>query len=570
MSGHRVKGEDADIICLDSSQESIKCIQKAEEDEEEGEVSDEVSVCENSVKFDEDLPPGVASEDFIIIDESIEELTHSPQVRPEPEDGSEAPILKVIFRDKDVARKYKWQIQDFLTQLIFGEAADDKNASKPTLDIWPTKNSKKRKAEENGLVAATDNTLFMVDNDPRHQDSLDVPTYGKKFEKVLKELDVKSAAEEEKDKAMPIRNCFNCLGNHSLRDCPEPRNFAEICKNRSGFNSRNSSKSVRYHLDEDNKFDHFTPGVLSKELRHALGLSDNQLPRHIFKMRMLGYPPGWLEEARLQHSGINLYNSEGIRERESDEEQGEILSKGSRDKYDIKKIHDFPGFNVPAPPGYVDAPWDDEQRKIHSKVTMLAEIRGRNVEEGYKRKKLKRSGTADDFTDIEPTTMDLDVTEVTPVELVPMNGHFVPPPPQETSPQPPPPPALEANTTPTDSTTGIASPSLSDLETTKEQLLESLEDCNSQSNPGIPSRSSLNIPGTPNNTYKIGKIMSVELGTPILQSTSPFLKLPSSEKFSKNICDVINFENLPNSTGKYEKMAGLLQKVRVVLSDTPE
>lgn len=55
-------------------------------------------------------------------------------------------------------------------------------------------------------------------------------------------------------------------------------------------------------------------------------------------------------------------------------------------------------------------------------------------------------------------------------------------------------------------------------------------------------------------------------GTPILKSVSPYSRLPTSEKFSKNICDVINFENLPDYTGKYDKMVGLLQKVRKTMS----
>lgn len=61
-------------------------------------------------------------------------------------------------------------------------------------------------------------------------------------------------------------------------------------------------------------------------------------------------------------------------------------------------------------------------------------------------------------------------------------------------------------------------------------------------------------------------VKSIHLGTPILPSTSPYSKLPSSEKFSKDICDVINFENLPDSTGKYEQMSGVLQKVRSTLA----
>lgn len=43
---------------------------------------------------------------------------------------------------------------------------------------------------------------------------------------------------------------------------------------------------------------------------------------------------------------------------------------------------------------------------------------------------------------------------------------------------------------------------------------------------------------------------------------SSYLKLPTDEKFAKDICDVINFENLPNSTGKYKKISALLRKVK--------
>ena len=54
-------------------------------------------------------------------------------------------------------------------------------------------------------------------------------------------------------------------------------------------------------------------------------------------------------------------------------------------------------------------------------------------------------------------------------------------------------------------------------------------------------------------------------GTPILKSCSPYKFLPSAEKFSKDICDVINFENLPDSTGKYDQMVTVLDKVRETL-----
>lgn len=73
-------------------------------------------------------------------------------------------------------------------------------------------------------------------------------------------------------------------------------------------------------------------------------------------MRSLGYPPGWLEEVCLQPSGLSLFNSDGIAETDPNDEsqEREITIDINRDQYDIKKIYDFPGFNVPPPPGTID------------------------------------------------------------------------------------------------------------------------------------------------------------------------------------------------------------------------
>lgn len=76
-----------------------------------------------------------------------------------------------------------------------------------------------------------------------------------------------------------------------------------------------------------------------------------------------------------------------------------------------------------------------------------------------------------------------------------------------------------------------------------------------------PNESSSSDSPLMQSTPNVGKVTSVTLGTPVIV-TSEYSQLPSADKFSKNICDVINFENLPDSTGKYEKMSGLLQKVR--------
>ena len=75
-----------------------------------------------------------------------------------------------------------------------------------------------------------------------------------------------------------------------------------------------------------------------------MGLGENELPLHIYRMRGLGYPQAWLHEARIENSGISMFDSKGKRVLDSDEDEGEI--DVDKQQYDLKKIHDFPGFNV--------------------------------------------------------------------------------------------------------------------------------------------------------------------------------------------------------------------------------
>lgn len=50
---------------------------------------------------------------------------------------------------------------------------------------------------------------------------------------------------------------------------------------------------------------------LSGVLQDALGVTDKSLPPFIYRMRQLGYPPGWLKEAEMEHSGLALYDGKG-------------------------------------------------------------------------------------------------------------------------------------------------------------------------------------------------------------------------------------------------------------------
>lgn len=57
-------------------------------------------------------------------------------------------------------------------------------------------------------------------------------------------------------------------------------------------------------------------------------------------------------------------------------------------------------------------------------------------------------------------------------------------------------------------------------------------------------------------------------GTPLLKSASVYEKLPDGDKWAVGVTDVINFENLPDSVGKYEKMKVLIKKVQTAFQQS--
>lgn len=75
---------------------------------------------------------------------------------------------------------------------------------------------------------------------------------------------------------------------------------------------------------------------------------------------------------------------------------------------------------------------------------------------------------------------------------------------------------------------------------------------------------SQNIPqqGTPPPSHQS---MSYLECTPVIQH-SGIDKLPSFDKFSDGMTDHLPYENLPNATGVYEKMSGLLKDVKDKMS----
>lgn len=144
--------------------------------------------------------------------------------------------------------------------------------------------------------------------------------------------------------------CFNCSGEHNMRDCTEPRNAQRIRDNRQNFGGGMGGRPERYHVDANQKYGLLEPGVISAELRAALGLRAGDLPLHVYRMRMLGYPPAWLEMAQVSHSGLSLFGDATATSAHSSQNSG---GEDNID-YDLKKIISYPGFNVQPDEGTLD------------------------------------------------------------------------------------------------------------------------------------------------------------------------------------------------------------------------
>uniref|UniRef100_A0A3Q3FCC2 Zinc finger, CCHC domain containing 8 n=1 Tax=Labrus bergylta TaxID=56723 RepID=A0A3Q3FCC2_9LABR len=134
----------------------------------------------------------------------------------------------------------------------------------------------------------------LVNENPQTTDGWEVPTYHQVFNQVIGTDGVEV---EMKDK----RYCHNYM--------------AAINERRKEFNQGNNQamqSNQRYHADEvEERFAKYKAGVMSEELLTALGLDGNALPPLIYRMRQLGYPPGWLKEAEMENSGLALYDGNG-------------------------------------------------------------------------------------------------------------------------------------------------------------------------------------------------------------------------------------------------------------------
>lgn len=160
-------------------------------------------------------------------------------------------------------------------------------------------------------IRSNDNedSIFMVDTLPTdNTNTAEIPDYDSSAI-ILNDDEITTNDGDADDGGRPRGgNCWNCGGDHTMKDCKEKRDPAAISRAKAQFMQK--TRVERYHLDNEQKYSHLLPGKISNNLRDALGLRSRELPLFIYKMRLYGYPEGWLEEAKINHSGLSLINSQ--------------------------------------------------------------------------------------------------------------------------------------------------------------------------------------------------------------------------------------------------------------------
>jgi hypothetical protein len=504
------------------------------------------------------------------------------------------PLLQVLFMNSSLARHYRTEIERFVTSLIQrdSKASTTPVGQLPALSRRPNYVHVGSSESEplNGALCDSATVigacqyygLFIVDTvgwplieyNPSMSEGWQIPKYEQVF---MEPLPVEGDEEDDelsmiiKVEKRPKRSCFNCGGEHNLADCKTALDHKRIGENRRQFKQKCSpamtsqQKQTRYHADEDPRFAGLKAGIISDGLRSALGLTQKQLPPYIYQMRRLGYPPGHLENARQQTSGLSMFGKYGLEVDGNGElmEDGEVKDDSSpKVTFDVNKIIDYPGFNVALDPGVIDE-WERLQmlpmQMYHAKDVMQRQLSVTKspVVSGAKR---QSSGSADDSgvrmkvakfgqmsSAVVVDDMDLDesvsqtegesdaviLTFDTPTEGAPSAGGTMP-----------------------------------------NRALEEDDDESYYVHIDTPPRDVSECSSTPAAIVMTpvsygGTSISFTLGTPIDAAsvdddpTAPAIpkSLPDRSRFSVGVSDHILYENLPNATGTYRRLREVMRSI---------
>ncbi|XP_078083187.1 zinc finger CCHC domain-containing protein 8 isoform X4 [Mustelus asterias] len=288
---------------------------------------------------------------------------------------TDGPMVQILFMNNNISKQFHQEIEDFITGLVEKYERELQSDSEKTsfnmkpqpssvlleehLNVKTSSTVKKIKEAFHVVGSVQYFTNFCLDKlgqpllneNPQLTDGWEIPKYQQVFAQVVS-LD---GQEVELKAKRPKPCCFNCGSTeHQLKDCPKPRDLARISEKRKEFmtmasDSPHSGSQQRYHAE---RFEKFKPGVISVELKEALGMTDETLPPFIYRMRRLGYPPGWLLETQQENSGLALYDGKDPSDSETEHDSQHLETYSP--SYDTSKLIDYAGFNAVIPKGIQD------------------------------------------------------------------------------------------------------------------------------------------------------------------------------------------------------------------------
>ncbi|XP_073806479.1 zinc finger CCHC domain-containing protein 8 isoform X1 [Danio rerio] len=330
--------------------------------EEEGESSDRLQGLRQTL--------GECEETIGRLNAENEELKRKLNILSRPmgitiEDSkTSGPVCQINYGNNIISRQCRNEIEDFIFSLVQKQLHNnDREASTPHVvphassfvmaESYKVKTSSDSKLIKNAFSVIGSVLYFtdfcvdklgqpLMNESPQQTEGWEVPKYQQVFGQII----ALEGQDVEIKQKRPKPCCFNCCSeDHQLRDCPKPKDMARINEKRKEF-SQNNQSNQRYHAEEvEERFAKYKPGIMSQDLLDALGMTTNTLPPFIYRMRELGYPPGWLKEAELENSGLMLYDGSN---------DGDENNHSQKISYDVSKLVDFPGFNVNAPPNIRD------------------------------------------------------------------------------------------------------------------------------------------------------------------------------------------------------------------------
>lgn len=440
------------------------------------------------------------------------------------ENQDDEPPLKLLKQEED-------HEQTTSSEVFFIDNKGDKDAFTRFMSTDGTRNTDKHPSYR------TDDFIQLDDSEPEESASGDAPP-------------------------QPSVVCFNCGGKHFLNECTKDIDMARVSqKRREMARERDvAPKKLRY-FEHEMLSQRFQPGKYSKELRNALDLHPEDLPPFIYRMRVLGYPPGWLTYAEVENSGLKIYGLDDPDKRDENTEDREVHCDDKQVQYDPARLVDFPGFNVPVPLGVRDLcekygmpPMLQHQQRSEAEKYMKAPV----AKSFNQRQKLPPPV-------VQPSTdtgqvVDMHIDDGVEDAVVCFEAENIS--------------AVATADSPTDSK--CASTNIGQ-ECLVPELPSVASECNTPASPSsteanereqpslgtIQNGSTSNSDDSPLKTLK-GKTHKVTLGAPMLIGFSKYTSLPPRENFAKDMTDHIPFENLPGTTGRYDKLRTVIEKVRAL------